>query len=210
MRQNQYQVNDRTHTTNTPRQDTHGQHWMSVRAMSAHFFTSLHPCLTQSGTYDGVESRGWSDTHSHCSAQFTTLITPNISIERPDAHLADGPTQDVAMANHRPYVRGFTHVFHYVRCFIYTRTTGRSSREDPGVLISRASTTQEERNSPWPSGPMVSRRRHMFLCFCQLALAPLLGPYPQAHTASQLRSLRRAPGRLDHRPVHIVNTLELL
>ena len=124
MRQNQYQVNDRTHTTNTPRQDTHGQHWMSVRAMSAHFFTSLHPCLTQSGTYDGVESRGWSDTHSHCSAQFTTLITPNISIERPDAHLADGPTQDVAMANHRPYVRGFTHVFHYVRCFIYTRTTG--------------------------------------------------------------------------------------
>ena len=73
---------------------------MSVRAMSAHFFTSLHPCLTQSGTYDGVESRGWSDTHSHCSAQFTSLITPNISIERPDAHLADGPTQDVAMANH--------------------------------------------------------------------------------------------------------------
>ena len=71
--------------------------------MSAHFFTSLHPCLTQSGTYDGVESRGWSDTHSHYSAQFTTLITPNISIERPDAHLADGPTQDVAMANHRPY-----------------------------------------------------------------------------------------------------------
>ena len=62
---------------------------MSVRAMSAHFFTSLHPCLTQSGTYDGVESRGWSDTHSHCSAQFTTLITPNISIERPDAYLAD-------------------------------------------------------------------------------------------------------------------------
>ena len=69
--------------------------------MSAHFFTSLHPCLAQSGTYDGVESRGWSDTHSHCSAQFTTLITPNISIERPDAHLADGPTQDVAMANHQ-------------------------------------------------------------------------------------------------------------
>ena len=93
--------------------------------MSAHFFTSLHPCLAQSGTYDGVESRGWSDTHSHCSAQFTTLITPNISIERPDAHLADGPTQDVAMANHRPYVRGFTRVFHYARCFIYTRTTGR-------------------------------------------------------------------------------------
>ena len=126
MRQNQYQVNDRTHTTNTPRQDTHGQHWMSARAMSAHFFTSLHPCLTQSGTYDGVESRGWSDTHSHCSAQFTSLITPNISIERPDAHLADGPTQDVAMANHRPYLRALTHVFHYVRCFIYTRTTGGS------------------------------------------------------------------------------------
>ena len=125
MRQNQYQVNDRTHTTNTPRQDTHGQHWMSARAMSAHFFTSLHPCLTQSGTYDGVESRGWSDTHSHCSAQFTTLITPNISIERPDAHLADGPTQDVAMANHRPYLRALTHVFHYVRCFIYTRNTQR-------------------------------------------------------------------------------------
>ena len=106
---------------------------MSVRAMSAHFFTSLHPCLTQSGTYDGVESRGWSDTHSHCSAQFTSLITPNISIERPDAHLADGPTQDVAMANHRPYLRALTHVFHYVRCFIYTRTTGRSRRKWGGA-----------------------------------------------------------------------------
>ena len=105
MRQNQPQVDGRTHTTNTPHQGTPGQRWMSARAMSAHFFTSLHPCLTQSGTYDGVESRGWSDTHSHCSAQFTSLITPNISIERPDAHLADGPTQDVAMANHRPYLR---------------------------------------------------------------------------------------------------------
>ena len=30
----------------------------------------------------------------------------------------------------------------------------------------------------------------------QLALAPLLGPYPQAYTASQLRSLRRAPADL--------------
>ena len=58
MRQNQYQVNDRTHTTNTPRQDTHGQHWMSARAMSAHFFTSLHPCFTQSGTYDEVGKQG--------------------------------------------------------------------------------------------------------------------------------------------------------
>ena len=113
VRENQSEVGGRTHTTNTPRQDTHGQHWMSARAMSAHFFTSLHPCLTQSGTYDGVESRAWSDTHSHCSAQFTSLITPNISIERPDAHLADGPTQDVAMANHRPCLRDFTEVHDY-------------------------------------------------------------------------------------------------
>ena len=66
-----------------------------------------------------------------------------------------------------------------------------------------ASTTQE-RNSPWSSRPVASWRRHMFLCFCQLALEPLLGPYPQAYTAPQLRNLRRAPGRLDHRPVHIV------
>ena len=80
---------------------------------------SLVPCLTQSGTYDGVESRGWSDTHSHCSAQFTSLITPNISIERPDAHLADGPTQDVAMAKLRPCLRGFTEVFHCHKRFIY-------------------------------------------------------------------------------------------
>ena len=29
----------------------------------------------------------------------------------------------------------------------------------------------------------------MFLCFCQLALGPLLGPYPHAYAASQLRSL---------------------
>ena len=126
MRQNQPQVDGRTHITSTPHQGTPGQHWMSARAMSAHFFTSLSASyLTQSGTYDGVESRGWSDTHSHCAAQFTSLITPNISFERPGAHLADGPTQDVAMANHRPYLRGFKHVFHYARCFIYTRTTGR-------------------------------------------------------------------------------------
>ena len=56
---------------------------------------------------------------------------------------------------------------------------------------------------------LVDQWRHgdiiCFLCFCQLALAPLLGPYPQAYTASQLRSLRRSPGRLDHRPVHIVH-----
>ena len=39
----------------------------------------------------------------------------------------------------------------------------------------------------------------------QLVLLPLSGPpQPQAYTASQFRSLRRAPGRLDHRPVHIV------
>ena len=113
MRQNQPQVGGRTHTTNTPHQGTPGQHWMSVRALSAHFFTSLHPCLTQSGTYDGVESRGWSDTHSHYSAQFTSLITPNISIERPGAHLADGPTQDAAMAKHTPCLRDFTEVHGY-------------------------------------------------------------------------------------------------
>ena len=40
----------------------------------------------------------------------------------------------------------------------------------------------------------------MFLCFCQLCnswhLHPLLGPYPKAYIASQLRSLRRAPADL--------------
>ena len=56
---------------------------------------------------------GWSGTHSHYSAQFTSLITPNISIERPDAHLADGPTQDAAMAKHTPCLRDFTEVHGY-------------------------------------------------------------------------------------------------
>ena len=152
MRQNQYQVNDRTHTTNTPRQDTHGQHWMSARAMSAHFFTSLHPCLTQSGTYDGVESRGWSDTHSHCSAQFTTLITPNISIERPDAHLADGPTQDVAMANHRPCLRGFK--AHAVSASSITGVSSTPERTGSGkqnrLPVARASAGQTARTHGRP------------------------------------------------------------
>ena len=75
-----------------------------------------------------------------CSAQFTSLITPNISFERPEAHLADGPTQGVAMANHRPYLRGFTHVFHYVRCFIYTRTTGISKSDYMYRSVASAST----------------------------------------------------------------------
>ena len=64
--------------------------------------------------------------------------------------------------------------------------------------------TTQERNSPWSSGPVAPWRRHMLLCFCQLFNSwrshPLLGPYPKAYTAPQLRSLRRAPGRLDHRP----------
>ena len=59
----------------------------------------------------------------------------------------------------------------------------------------------------WSSGPVTPWRCHMFLCFCELwnswRLHPCLAPYPQAHRASQLRSLRRAPGRLDHRPVQI-------
>ena len=31
------------------------------------------------------------------------------------------------MGNHRPYLRALTHVSHYARCFIYTRTTGTRS-----------------------------------------------------------------------------------
>ena len=38
------------------------------------------------------------------------------------------------MANHRPYLRGFTHVFHYARCFIYT-TTGRQTTSLAGVIL---------------------------------------------------------------------------
>ena len=59
VRENQPEVDGRTHTTNTPpRQDTHGQHWMSASTMPAHFFTSLRPCLTESGTCDGVGKQG--------------------------------------------------------------------------------------------------------------------------------------------------------
>ena len=39
------------------------------------------------------------------------------------------------------------------------------------------------------------------------APVPLVGPYPQAYTASQLRSLRRAPGRIDHRPVPLADLI---
>ena len=34
------------------------------------------------------------------------------------------------MANHRPYLRALTHVFHYVRCFIYTVHTGSAAVSD--------------------------------------------------------------------------------
>ena len=44
-----------------------------------------------------------------------------------DAALYEQLAEDVAMANHRPYLRGFTHAFHYARCFIYTRTTDIST-----------------------------------------------------------------------------------
>ena len=58
VRENQSEVDGRTHTTNTPRQDTHGQHWTRAMAMSAHFFTSLNPCFKESGTCDGVGKQG--------------------------------------------------------------------------------------------------------------------------------------------------------
>ena len=58
MRQNQPQVDGRTHTTNSPHQGTPGQHWTRAMAMSAHFFTSLHPCFKESGTCDGVGKQG--------------------------------------------------------------------------------------------------------------------------------------------------------
>ena len=46
------------HTTNSPHQGTPGRHWTRARAMSAHFFTSLHPCFTESDTCDGVGKQG--------------------------------------------------------------------------------------------------------------------------------------------------------
>ena len=58
-----------------------------------------------------------------------------------------------------------------------------------------------------PSGAMATSYVSVFMflpAVQQLALLPSLGPYPRAYTAPQVRSLRRAPGRLDHRPVHIV------
>ena len=58
VRENQSEMDGRTHTNNSPQQDTHGHHWVSARAMSAHFFTSLHPCFTESDTCDGVGKQG--------------------------------------------------------------------------------------------------------------------------------------------------------
>ena len=69
----------------------------------------------------------------------------------------------------------------------------------------RPSTTQE-RNSPWPSGPMTSRLRHMFLCFCQLCNSWHLHPFRTVSTslhsfpASQPTA---CPWPTDHRPLHI-------
>ena len=58
VREKQSEGDGRTHTTNTPRQDTHGQHWTRAMAMSAHFFTSLNPGFKESGTCDGVGKHG--------------------------------------------------------------------------------------------------------------------------------------------------------
>ena len=126
MRQNQPQVDGRTHTTNTPRQDTHGQHWMSARAMSAHFFTSLHPCFTQSGTYDGVGKQGLvrhsqpllRPVHESHHSQYIDRKTRRSPCRWSHTGRCDGQPQTV------PTRFALTHVFHYVRCFIYTRTTG--------------------------------------------------------------------------------------
>ena len=58
VRENQSEMDGRTHTNNSPQQDTHGHHWVSARAMSVRFFTSLHPCFTESGTCDRVGKQG--------------------------------------------------------------------------------------------------------------------------------------------------------
>ena len=57
MRQNQSQVDGRTHTTNSPHQ-TPGQHRMSARPMSAHFLHDLHLCFTGFGGLAPVLGEG--------------------------------------------------------------------------------------------------------------------------------------------------------
>ena len=138
---------------------------MSARAMSTNFFSSLSnkrpdpsgrpPCkgvaigaplcirvLRNRAPATGWEKRGWSGTHSHFHAQFTSLITPNISIERPGAHLADGPRQGVAALlwpnTGRAYAVLHTRFIAQRRFFfnlICTRTTGTASPGKPGRAV---------------------------------------------------------------------------
>ena len=91
MRQNQPQVDGRaTPPTHLPR----GHQGNIGHAPGPCQRTSSPHCirvLRNRVPATGWKSRGWSDTRSHRSVQFSSLTTPNTSIERPDAHLSDGP-----------------------------------------------------------------------------------------------------------------------
>ena len=96
-RENQSEVGSRTHTTNTPRQDTHGQHWMGVRASGPCQRTSsplLNPCFTQSGTYGGVGKQGLV-RHSQLGAPPSSRVS-SLPIYRPKDQ-----TLTLLMAPHR-------------------------------------------------------------------------------------------------------------
>ena len=100
VRENQPEVDGRTHTTNT--RTSTGHTWATLDERQGHVSALLH--FSASVFYaighlrrGGKAGVGQTLTaHSHCSAQFTSLITPNIPIEKPDAH-----TPTLPMVPHR-------------------------------------------------------------------------------------------------------------
>ena len=120
VRENQSEMDGRTHTNNSPQQDTHGHHWVSARAMSAHFFTSPHPCLSGIGHLRRGGKAGAGQTLTVTApSSFRVSRLPihrskDETLTLPMVPLIDSPTSTTDRAD-----RVLNDVLHDTRCYIY-------------------------------------------------------------------------------------------
>ena len=109
---------------------------MSARAISAHFFTSLHPCFAQSGTYVGVGKEGLV-RHSQPLLRpvHESRSSPSLPIYR-----SKDQTLTLPMVPHRTLRWPSTDRTYAVlqKCFMFHRHIGVSSISSVRVLVLRS------------------------------------------------------------------------
>ena len=116
-------------------------------AMSAHFFTSLHPCFKESGTCDGVGKQG---LVRHSQSPLRPVFESHDSqyIDRKTRRSPSRWSHSLALPRAPRTVRTafYMSVFHLYWCVIYTVRTGASFNADEGPLLAVMIHTRS-----WPS-----------------------------------------------------------